>query len=64
MCNCKGTAKPDPQPQIQVQQITPPVIDELPFPDTPDGLMAQELKKWKDEQHQIMMDDLNKTQPD
>lgn len=66
-CNCKGQAKADPQPNIQVITIPPishPVIDELSFPDSPDGLLAQELKKWKEEQHQIMMDDLNKIQPE
>ena len=57
-CNCKGTAKPDPQPNIQVIQ---PKMDEI---NSPDELVAQELERWKEEQHQVMMDDLKKNQPE
>ena len=34
-------------------------LPEVPkFPDTPDGLLAKELKKWKEEEHQRLMDEL------
>ena len=34
-------------------------LPEVPkFPDTPDGLLARELKKWKEEEHQRLMDEL------
>ena len=34
-------------------------LPEVPkFPDTPDGLLARELKKWKEEEHQKLMDEL------
>ena len=34
-------------------------LPEVPkFPDTPDGLLAKELKKWKEEEHQKLMDEL------
>ena len=34
-------------------------LPEVPkFPDTPDGLLARELKKWKEEEHKKLMDEL------
>ena len=34
-------------------------LPEVPkFPDTPDGLLAKELKKWKEEEHKKLMDEL------
>ena len=34
-------------------------LPEVPkFPDTPDGLLAKELKKWKEEEHQRLMDEI------
>jgi hypothetical protein len=32
--------------------------DVTKYPDTPDGLLARELKKWKEEEHQKLMDEL------
>ena len=32
--------------------------DVTKYPDTPDGLLAKELKKWKEEEHQRLMDEL------
>jgi hypothetical protein len=32
--------------------------DVTKYPDTPDGLLARELKKWKEEEHQRLMDEL------
>jgi hypothetical protein len=55
MCNCKKT-KVEAPPSIPVE--------ELKFPDTPDGLLAKELKEWKEEQHRIIMEDINKSHPE
>lgn len=51
-CNCKGKAT----------GISQPVLDELPKIDTPDTLLAKELKDWKEEQHKVMMDDLKRNE--
>ena len=32
--------------------------DVTKYPDTPDGLLAKELNKWKEEEHQKLMDEL------
>jgi hypothetical protein len=32
--------------------------DVTKYPDTPDGLLAKELKKWKEEEHKKLMDEL------
>ena len=40
-------------------------LPEVPkFPDTPDGLLAKELKKWKEEEHQRLMDELKNEEED
>lgn len=40
-------------------------LPEVPkFPDTPDGLLAKELKKWKEEEHQRLMDELKDEEED
>lgn len=40
-------------------------LPEVPkFPDTPDGLLAKELKKWKEEEHQKLMDELKDEEED
>lgn len=57
-CNCKQ--KPEPIPV----EVTPPVIEELSFPDTPDGLLAKELKEYNDEKYRKLMEDINKVQPE
>ena len=38
--------------------------DVTKYPDTPDGLLARELKKWKEEEHQRLMDELKNQQED
>ena len=40
-------------------------LPEVPkYPDTPDGLLAKELKKWKEEEHQKLMDELKDEEED
>jgi hypothetical protein len=40
-------------------------LPEVPkFPDTPDGLLAKELKKWKEEEHQRLMDEIRELEQD
>jgi hypothetical protein len=40
-------------------------LPEVPkFPDTPDGLLAKELKKWKEEEHQRLMDEIKDEEED
>ena len=40
-------------------------LPEVPkFPDTPDGLLAKELKKWKEEEHKKLMDELKDEEED
>ena len=38
--------------------------DVTKYPDTPDGLLAKELKKWKEEEHQKLMDELKNEEED
>jgi hypothetical protein len=38
--------------------------DVTKFPDTPDGLLARELKKWKEQEHQRLMDELKDEEDD
>jgi hypothetical protein len=38
--------------------------DVTKFPDTPDGLLAKELKKWKEQEHQRLMDELKDEEDD
>jgi len=40
-------------------------LPEVPkYPDTPDGLLAKELKKWKEEEHKKLMDELKDEEED
>jgi len=40
-------------------------LPEVPkFPDTPDGLLARELKKWKEEEHKKLMDEIRELEQD
>ena len=40
-------------------------LPEVPkFPDTPDGLLARELKKWKEEEHQKLLDEIKELEGD
>jgi hypothetical protein len=61
MCNCKGN-KSQPQAKIETpyQKIETTNhfdnIDEFFIPDTPDGLLARELKKWNEEEHKKLME--------
>ena len=62
MCNCRKTKITE--PNIPIQTINQPVLDELPFPQSIAEQHAKELKEWQDEQYRKLMNDIDKKDPE